>query len=106
MIKNPKQCPYFIKIGHQAISCQGAVAGGKIRIGYAKPGAEKVQYADYCVGNYQRCEIAQMVNSVRHEYEVYVCPYNAEVECLHNNRCNRCGWNPEISKQRLEQLFV
>ena len=30
-----------------------------------------------------------------------LCPYNREVDCA-RHRCDRCGWNPEVAKERLE----
>ena len=32
------------------------------------------------------------------------CPYNAEVGCIHLERCERCGWNPMVAAQRKKQI--
>ena len=32
------------------------------------------------------------------------CPNNPEaVVCMDDTQCNRCGWNPEVSKARIEE---
>ena len=35
------------------------------------------------------------------EYE-NICRYNREVDCK-TQKCDRCGWNPEVAKARLEE---
>lgn len=33
----------------------------------------------------------------------FVCPHNLEVDC-ETQECNTCGWNPEVSLQRLNEI--
>ena len=33
-----------------------------------------------------------------------ICPYNREVDCK-TPKCDRCGWNPEVAKARMEDLI-
>lgn len=35
---------------------------------------------------------------------VVVCKYNEGVDCL-NEKCDKCGWNPEVEKRRKETLY-
>lgn len=32
------------------------------------------------------------------------CPNNVAVVCPDQTQCSRCGWNPKVAKQRLENL--
>lgn len=34
---------------------------------------------------------------------VWVCPYNDGVDCS-REKCDRCGWNPDVSKARLAAM--
>lgn len=35
---------------------------------------------------------------------VFQCPYNEACSCdPKKRRCNRCGWNPNVAKARLEK---
>ena len=35
---------------------------------------------------------------------VFQCPYNEACSCdPKKRRCNRCGWNPDVAKARLEK---
>ena len=33
----------------------------------------------------------------------YECPYNKELDCT-SQKCNKCGWNPEVAKARMEAM--
>lgn len=35
--------------------------------------------------------------------ELYICPYNRECRCQ-VIECSACGWNPSVSKKRLDQF--
>jgi hypothetical protein len=35
---------------------------------------------------------------------VWECPYNKAVGCSFR-KCDRCGWNPEVAKARLEKIM-
>lgn len=38
------------------------------------------------------------------EYKIK-CPHNDAVGCFPSQRnCNRCGWNPDVAKERLEKF--
>ena len=30
------------------------------------------------------------------------CPNNEWVRCKKKDKCSKCGWNPEVSKERLK----
>ena len=32
------------------------------------------------------------------------CCFNKLVECRSQTNCERCGWNPEVSKKRIKHL--
>lgn len=32
------------------------------------------------------------------------CTYNVGVECQAKNHCDKCGWNPDVDKQRKKEL--
>ena len=38
------------------------------------------------------------------ESKVFDCPYTDGVWC-DNMECHKCGWNPKVSKRRLEQFM-
>lgn len=34
------------------------------------------------------------------------CPYNEGIGCMpHEMRCNTCGWNPKVAKERLNKVY-
>lgn len=33
-----------------------------------------------------------------------ICPYNYEIDC-ENMKCDRCGWNPEVAKKRVQEVM-
>ena len=35
---------------------------------------------------------------------MWECPYNKAVECSFR-RCDKCGWNPEVAKARLDKYM-
>jgi hypothetical protein len=35
---------------------------------------------------------------------IRICPHNYEVDCGANT-CDRCGWNPEVAKKRLQEAM-
>jgi hypothetical protein len=35
---------------------------------------------------------------------LWQCPYQRNVECSCRN-CDRCGWNPEVAKARLDKIM-
>jgi hypothetical protein len=35
---------------------------------------------------------------------MWECPYNKSVDCSFR-KCDRCGWNPEVAKARLEKIM-
>lgn len=39
--------------------------------------------------------------------EKITCPHNAGVDCLPSQKCcDRCGWNPEVEKDRLKKMGI
>lgn len=32
------------------------------------------------------------------------CPFNGYVKCLEKKGCEKCGWNPDIAKKRLQDV--
>ncbi len=38
------------------------------------------------------------------ENENSFCCFNTMIDCSTHNRCERCGWNPEVSKKRIKHL--
>lgn len=103
MAKNPEKCPYFIRMRRQIIVCKGCIAGCDMHQGYAEAGMEEEHYAVYCCRNYHSCITSQMLNTVWNEYEVSICRYNSGVDCLHEDECDRCGWNPAVAADRLRK---
>ena len=103
MPNNPKICPYFLSISMQKITCRGFVPGYKLNQGFSRVGMEKEHYAEYCSNSYHRCQMATIINSVWNQFDIQPCPNNSEVECLHQNECERCGWNPVVAAERLRK---
>ena len=97
------KCPYFVSMSSQKITCRGFETGCKVERGYARSGAGKAHYTEFCGRSYHRCEIAQMLNSVWHEIKVQVCPHNSGVDCINTAECDRCGWNPVVAAERLRK---
>lgn len=38
------------------------------------------------------------------DQSLWQCPYQEWVAC-HSRYCNKCGWNPEVAKDRLEAVY-
>ena len=38
------------------------------------------------------------------EKETSFCCFNTMIDCSIHSRCERCGWNPEVSKNRIKHL--
>ena len=106
MSNNPKKCPYYIGMGHQIIICKGIIPGCKIQQVHSAPGKEKAHYAEFCCNAYHRCATALLINTAWNEFEVKPCPNNSEVDCLHQDECRRCGWNPVVAEHRLKQFIA
>lgn len=34
-----------------------------------------------------------------------LCSYNKAIDCM-ENKCNRCGWNPEVAKERIKDWEI
>lgn len=32
------------------------------------------------------------------------CKYNSQVDCSGEQRCKKCGWNPEVDKKRKSKI--
>ena len=32
------------------------------------------------------------------------CPYNVAIDC-YEHKCNSCGWNPRVAKERTEKIL-
>ena len=105
MSNNPKECPFFVSIGHQQIVCRGMVPGCNLQQGFSEPGTEKRHYAEFCNNAYNRCTTAQMLNDALCEFKVYVCPNNSEVECIHTEECSKCGWDYNVAQARLRRYL-
>lgn len=49
------------------------------------------------------CPVAEKLNEV---YGLYSpCPNNEHVQCFFKETCDRCGWNPEVSLERLKRMY-
>lgn len=33
------------------------------------------------------------------------CPFNAWVKCQKKSKCQKCGWNPKVEKERLKLKY-
>lgn len=33
-----------------------------------------------------------------------ICKYNHQVDCSNATKCYRCGWNPQVAKQRAQRI--
>ena len=33
-----------------------------------------------------------------------VCKYQMMIECSNRSRCEKCGWNPKVEKQRINKI--
>ena len=33
-----------------------------------------------------------------------ICPHNYQIDC-ESLRCDRCGWNPEVAKKRVQEVM-
>lgn len=44
-------------------------------------------------------------DEVKIEHGLFVCPHNSECRCEWMN-CGSCGWNPEVSKARIEKIIM
>lgn len=106
MEKNSRNCPYLISRTRYAITCKGIMPGISLEQGFEKPGMSTDHHAQYCCGNYNACATARMINTVRHEYIISVCPHNSGVDCLHEDECERCGWNPVVAERRLQHFLA
>ena len=106
MSENPKECPYFFGMSRQTITCRGVVPGCTIGQSFWSVRAKKAHYAEYCHSCYNRCEAALAINSVWKQFDVRPCPHNGEVDCLHQDECDRCGWNPEVTTERLSRYSL
>ena len=102
---NPKNCPYFVGMGYQVITCRGHITECELRQAFWMRGDEKVHYNECCSKDYNRCQVAQMLNSIWCDFAVQSCPNNSEVECLHTDGCDRCGWNPQVAEERLRRYM-
>lgn len=36
--------------------------------------------------------------------ETMTCKYKLYIDCIKKDRCNKCGWNPEVEERRKKSL--
>ena len=41
----------------------------------------------------------------KHVPKQWQCPFNVWVKCLEKNKCEKCGWNPEVESKRLKEML-
>ena len=102
---NPKQCPYLVAVNTSSITCRDLGPGCAIKQGFSSPRDKVAHYTQHCTGDYYLCPVAAELNAVYHEYDDGPCLYNWGVSCLFKENCDCCGWNPEVSLERLKQLY-
>lgn len=102
---NPKQCPYLVEAQAVKITCRGLSSACTIRQHFTYSKDRAAHYTQYCAGDYHLCSVAAELNAFYHEYDDSPCPYNEGVSCFFKKGCDKCGWNLEVSLERLKQRF-
>ena len=102
---NPKQCPYLVETQAVKITCRGLGPDSTIKQFFTYSKDKAAHYTQYCAGDYHLCSVAATLNAVYHEYDDSPCPYNWGVSCFFKEGCDKCGWNPEVSLERLKWLY-
>ena len=96
-----KVCPYLIEERRQRITCKGLEVGMTIGQGFSSSLDLREYQQQYCYGDYSLCPLAQAVDLT---WGVIACPHNHAVDCQHHESCDRCGWNPAVSEERLANI--
>lgn len=86
-------CPFFDSaIGRELTCAEGVpIPGTQARTTFPSKKQLEDFMRQYCQGEYRSCLMLAQV----------LCRYNEGVECREKDHCERCGWNPEVGKQRL-----
>ena len=102
---NPRQCPFLVAVQVSSITCRELVPGCATQQGFSSPRDKAAHYTQYCTGSYHLCPVAAELNATYQEYDDGPCPYNWGVSCFFKEGCDKCGWNPAVSLERLKQLY-
>lgn len=94
--KEPNICPYFDHVRGTGLTCASnvPVAGATATQMFLSKQELSEYFKQFCGGDYCSCAFLQVV----------VCRYNDGVECREKDRCDRCGWNPVVARDRLERI--
>lgn len=52
----------------------------------------------------ERGDFDRTLSWEKDEENKWQCPYQDGVSC-HSRKCNKCGWNPEVAKSRLDKIM-
>lgn len=97
-------CPYFLEEGLVKIMCEGITKDCNMHQTFASSKEKQRYVRHYCNGGYVGCPVAQILNECHGRYKVLICPHNTGVDCVDDTQCNRCGWNPAVTAERLQRL--
>ena len=56
-------------------------------------------------GGYKLLNVLVEAGQAPFDKDGYICPYNKECRCQIID-CSCCGWNPEVSRGRLERMAI
>ena len=53
-------------------------------------------------GNGELAVLEYEINKWQKVPKEWQCKNNPWVKCLEQNKCDKCGWNPEVAEKRIE----